>query len=393
MKTSVASIVLFLLAIVSLVSFGEQKAEWRGKIDYEDGVKVIKNPDRPFFGELIFDLEEDLTIGNEEDKNYMFYQARDVKVDSQGNIYVLDAGNHRVQKFDKNGNYLQTIGRKGQGPGEFARIYNMLFDNKNNLYIRGSRIIHIFNDKGEFVRNVVFPISIHSFSVAAEGSFIVSGFVTSEKGQNYGVMISDQDGKIVKNIAEFPGINIFQRGKSLFFLSHEYSPMLYLVPVNGKGVIYGYSPDYKLCFLIQKGDIFLIVRKDEPYHAISRGEKDKIIDEHYEDTARDGSRWPRDIIEEAANFSKYRPFFDRIFTDYRGRIYVKKVKSVLDKSREVEFDIFSNEGYYLYKTSLSFNPNVIKNGYLYYVFTSEETGEVRIKRYKIRNWKQIKEGF
>lgn len=202
-RTIFISIVLFLSASIILVSYGNQKVEWKGKIEVEDGVKVIKNPDKPFFGELIFYLEEDLIIGNEEYENYMFYQARDVKVDSQGNIYVLDAGNHRVQKFDKNGNYLQTIGRKGQGPGEFASIYNMLFDNQNNLYVKGMRIIHIFNNKGEFIRNVTFPISLHNFAVNTEGNFIVSGFITSEKGQNYGVMITDSTGKIIKNISEF----------------------------------------------------------------------------------------------------------------------------------------------------------------------------------------------
>jgi len=390
-KIKTASIVLLFSTFIMLVSYGNQNVEWKSKIEVENGVKVIKNPDKPLLGKLIFDLEEDLIIGSEEDKNYMFYQARDIKVDSQGNIYVLDAGNHRVQKFDKNGNYLQTIGRKGQGPGEFADTYEMFIDNQNNLYVSGMRVIHIFNDKGEFIRNVVFPITQIDFAVNTEGNFIVSGFVTSEKGQNYGIMVVNSSGKIIKKISEFPGIDIFQRGKSMVFLSHEYSPMLYISPVRNKGVIYGYSPEYKLCFLNQKGNIFLIVRKDESYHAISRGEKDKIIDDHQKRST--GRKLPKDIIEGAANFSKYRPFFDRIFTDDKGRIYVRKVKLVLSKSSEVEFDIFSSDGYYLYKTSFSFPPNVITNGYLYYIFTSEETGEVKIKRFKIKNWNQIKVGI
>ena len=390
-RTKTVSIILFFSTFIMLVSYGNQNVEWNGKIEIEDGIKAVKNSDKPLFGELIFDLEEDLIIGSEEDKNYMFYQARDIKVDSLGNIYVLDAGNHRVQKFDKNGHYLQTIGRKGQGPGEFASIYNMLFDNQNNLYVKGMRIIHIFNNKGEFIRNVTFPISIHNFDVNTEENFIVSGFVTSEKGQNYGVLIVNSAGKIIKNISEFPGIDIFQRGKSMVFLSHRYSPMLCFSSFSNKGVIYGHSPEYKLFFLNQKGSIYLIAKKDESYHAISRGEKDKIIDDHQESSS--GRKLSKDIIEGAANFSKYRPFFERIFTDDKGRIYVRKVKSVLDKSREVEFDIFSNDGYYLYKTSFSFPPNVIKKGYLYYIFTSEETGEVRIKRFKIRNWNQIKVGI
>ena len=64
-KTKVVSIVLFLSAFIVVVSFGGQKAKWKGKIEIEDGVKVIKNPKEPLYGEIVFELEEDLSIGNE----------------------------------------------------------------------------------------------------------------------------------------------------------------------------------------------------------------------------------------------------------------------------------------------------------------------------------------
>jgi hypothetical protein len=382
-------VTIFILIITGPIAGLQKESKGKGKIEYENGIKVVNNPDNPYFGELSLNLEEDLLIGNEKDQNYMFYRARDIKIDSHGNIYVLDAGNHRVQKFDKDGNYLQTIGRKGQGPGEFADIYEMFIDNKNNLYVSGMRVIHVFNDRGEFTRNVVLPISQINFAVNTNGYFILSGFVASQKSQNYGVMISDQDGKILKNIAEFPGINIFQRGKSMLFLSHEYSPILYFCPVNEKGVIYGCSPEYKLFSLNQSGSVSLIIRKDESFHSISKKEKEKIVDK----IIAQGSKAPRDMIEEAANFPEYRPFFNGIMADDKGRIYVKKAQSVLDEGKETEFDVLSNDGYYLYKIRLSFAPKNIKNGNIYSIFTSEETGEVIIKRFKIRNWAQIKEGI
>jgi hypothetical protein len=66
---------------------------------------------------------------------------------------------------------------------------------------------------------------------------------------------------------------------------------------------------------------------------------------------------------------------------------------VTDESEEVEFDIFSKEGYYLYRAKLPFTPEVIKNGYFYDLYSSEETGEVRIKRYKVRNWDKMAGGL
>ncbi len=38
--------------------------QWKGKIEDEEGIKIIRNPTDPLYGEIEFDLEEDLSIGN-----------------------------------------------------------------------------------------------------------------------------------------------------------------------------------------------------------------------------------------------------------------------------------------------------------------------------------------
>jgi len=40
-----------------------QKAEWKGKIETVDGVKVVHNPRAPLYGDVQLDLAEDLSIG------------------------------------------------------------------------------------------------------------------------------------------------------------------------------------------------------------------------------------------------------------------------------------------------------------------------------------------
>src|SRR5262245_14851750 len=42
-----------------------------------------------------------------------FNTPRDIAIDSSSNIYVADAANHRVQKFDRNGNHLWSVGGRG----------------------------------------------------------------------------------------------------------------------------------------------------------------------------------------------------------------------------------------------------------------------------------------
>src|SRR5512135_3755384 len=51
-----------------------------------------------------------------------FQEPSDIEIDGRRSlIYVADAGSHRVLVFDFGGEFLRAIGRKGQGPGEFAR--------------------------------------------------------------------------------------------------------------------------------------------------------------------------------------------------------------------------------------------------------------------------------
>src|SRR4051812_19780863 len=42
-----------------------------------------------------------------------------VATDSSGNVYVADAGNNRIQKFDSSGNFLTAWGSSGSGDGQF----------------------------------------------------------------------------------------------------------------------------------------------------------------------------------------------------------------------------------------------------------------------------------
>lgn len=182
---------MFILLIFVLITFvfvgmkEKQMAEWKGKIEYENGIKVIKNPRQPFYGEIKFELEEDLSIGSEDDDNYMFTLASDIEVDKEGNIYVLDSRECRIPK--------------------------------------------------------------------------------------------------------------------------------------------------------------------------------------------------------------YRPFYSRIMKDDKGHIYVFKLKSILSEEKGTNFDLFSQEGYYLYKVKIhDVIPRIVKKGFIYAISSDPDTGYYKVKRYRIKNWDQIK---
>ncbi len=347
---------------------------------------IIHNPAEPRYGEIILDIDEDLVLGSESDENYLFFRVWDIQADAQGNIYVLDSGASRIQKYNKNGNYLQSIGRQGQGPGEFERPIILNLDKHNNLYVGEMRKIHMFDSYGTFVKATTIPFFFMNFTPDGEGNFVVTGRVTIEGGQNLGVMILDSKGKIQKTIAEFPGFPMHETGVTI---SHPYSPQIRFAATTDKGFVYGYNMDYKLYIADWSGKSVIVFDKEEPNRAIGRKEKNKIIDDLVKNLANTERGWSKGLVEKMANLPQHRPFFDRIRVDDTGRIYIRQCKSILDESKDTDFDIFGNDGHYLYTTKLPFIPMSIRDGFMYHSTYSKETGEVKVLRYRIKNWEQM----
>ncbi len=123
------------------------------KTETKDGILLVHNGKTGLWGDKPgFTLEPAGTIGalESEDENVLFYMPSDVAVDTAGNVYVLDSGNHRIQKFDARGNFLASLGRKGQGPGEFQLPQSLDIDAEGRLYVSdpGNQKIHILEPDG-----------------------------------------------------------------------------------------------------------------------------------------------------------------------------------------------------------------------------------------------------
>ena len=69
------------------------------------------------------------------DENKIFYEPKDIKIGKDGLVYILDSKNNRIQTFDSSGNYKSTIGRRGEGPGEFSTPMGLALDNQNNIVV------------------------------------------------------------------------------------------------------------------------------------------------------------------------------------------------------------------------------------------------------------------
>ena len=69
--------------------------------------------------------------GSEGSENGQFYEPWSVAVDGSGNVYVADTSNHRIQKFDTAGVYQTQWGSKGTENGQFSSPQGVAVDGQN----------------------------------------------------------------------------------------------------------------------------------------------------------------------------------------------------------------------------------------------------------------------
>lgn len=76
-----------------------------------------------------------------------------IAVDAQDNLYVVDKGNYRIQKFDGEGNFLLAWGSQGTEDGQFVRPIYVAVDAQNHVFVTDDRnpVIQKFDSSGQFL--------------------------------------------------------------------------------------------------------------------------------------------------------------------------------------------------------------------------------------------------
>jgi hypothetical protein len=375
---------ILILSLCVAAAGGVQAPAWKGRVETVDGVKVVRNPASPLYGEFVPQLEEDLSLGNPSDETYYFPKGAGLNVDDEGNLYVCDFGNKRVQKYDKNGKYVRTIGRQGQGPGEYMYPSQVFFDENGNPCVKGWTDLNFFTKDGAFKKRVNIKQSLTYFVLGPGGKII--GMTQPNPrlpSPSYELLMLNAEGEVERQVAGFPATANINKEVLIW---HAYSPNLFFTSVTSDKFAYGFSSEYKIYLADREGrTLFAIVDEEKP-QSISGREKDVARKKGPSAWAGNpGNAEPRDLML----FPDHRPFFGSLLSDGEGRLFVLRSKPILDETSDATFGIFSKEGIYTYRMKLDFRPFLIKRGAIYEIREDKETGDFKIIRYRVKNWEAL----
>ncbi len=407
---------VFIIAIfLAIICFPEEPMTAKNtSFQKAEDVVVVSNSKTPAYQMRIV-FKEELTIGEiEGDENYMFGSNIYFNTDDEGNFYVVDWENNRIQKYDPEGKYLLTIGREGQGPGEFRSLSIPRFDKDNSLYISDglNRRISFFDKDGQYLRQIRVQERYQNIYINSKHFIVAYKWLTAQEGnaQKHTLLYGLFDEKfnlvaelfkdeIVMSMPAGRDASSIAESLAKSYSSFAFRPQARITLTNNDFIYFGYPEKYEISVYSPEGKLVRKINRD--YEPIPVSEKDKTGFEKMLNEAL-----PPVLTEDIKKkvfqnikYPKYKPAYQSFTLMENGWLAVI-VDSVKDEY--MLFDIFDREGKYIakFKTTEIIIPIeeliselffFFKNGKAYAVITEDEYKfakrySIELQEYKGDRW-------
>ena len=354
-------LVLSFFSIPGLVP-AQSFPQWKGTITKEGDVTVVHNPKEPMFKGAAFSLKEDLTIPTTgANDRYMISDVRQVIIDDEGRIYVLDSKSADIKVFDALGRFLRTIGRQGQGPGEINLPMQISINRtkKEICVLQSSRRVSFFGLDGNFLRHVsTSTIWGLAGRVDSMGNLVLTEGIFAPPEMWYALKKFDPNMKLIVELARTPAPKVTAFDPFL--------PIARWTLDDQDNIIYGYPKTYEILVFGAQNKLVRKIQKE--YNPI------KVSDAEIEEAKKD---LPAGITPA---FSNFHSAFRNLLVDEEGRIYVQTWRKDAN-GQCVFYDLFDKEGRYLAVLNLK-ERAMIRKGKMYSV-DEDEDGYQTIKRYAV----------
>ena len=361
-------VLCLIMTVASLAALSCQQKSYPAVTAMKDGVKTITNPEYPRDGRFIAKLTAEMSCGEEaKPEMAMLNKPLDLRVDDQGRVYVMDWGDVHIKVYDSQGRFLRTIGRKGQGPGEFdvPVFFDLMTGGKVCVLDGRQRRITILTSEGEYISGFRFDGYFRSLAIDGQDRLFLAKWAAAEEL------------KLSTEFREVPYITgIFRTdasGKEMVHLT-DFLGEVQVMKAVGSGGIVGGGGVYMIVWAINRqGKLY--GGFNEIYRLGAYGTDGKIEFAF----GREFNPLKNPRYKGQPGQKKTMPAFNRtIIFDEAANLWVELYKE--DTTKEFTYDVFSPEGIYLKQVRVDQRIFEFKNGRVYSIVRPEE-GFPSIKRF------------
>jgi len=323
-------------------------------------------------------VEENLRIGSAlEDAPDAFGHVWALEVDSEGRIYVADGRPPSVKVFGPDGAYRRTLGREGEGPGEFRWPVGLKLDPLERLWVidyRNARY-SVFNPNGELVRTA--NRSLPGWHVPWPGEFsgpeLLEVGAVSVEGDPAFLVAVDTARLAPGDTISFPE---FQLNPVPFA-----PELIWTLGRNGE-LWFARTDEYRVYRRSPTGDTQRILARPLEPEQLSEREKIEALEAM---RARMGRMGGAGGVPDLSDLPDRKPILEQLWLDSGGSLWV--MRTGREKYRYSSADVFAPSGDYLGQVELPFTIRtpprpVFRDGQIYAV-TEDELGVQRIIRARV----------
>lgn len=360
----------------------------------EEGVPVALTTGGSLYDALLFKVEPLLTLQeNLTDQETILFNPNAIQVGPDDRYYVCDAGNGRIAVFSPEGEYERSLGRRGEGPGEF-RLMNLqsLHDGILSVFDYSSQRTTHFRTDGTIADIFSSPIGGYALWLdrTREGTYLQGGVRMEQDGtvgftERRAVIVAPTGRDTLAVIRtglvkdSYRQIQQMPDGSSIAFgknLPYSGAPAITYIP--GRGILTTDGERPELTWYDTAGRKKLIIRTDLPYLSVTTEMKQDYLNREGARAEQYTNRAGRNPLPSDYEWPETVGFWRRISVDDEGYIWCIDVLS-LDQHMEGEeylFHVIDPEGRYLGVAKLPSSQPRIAGGRLTCFIEDEETGSV-----------------
>lgn len=355
---------LCLILAVILFGCGKKAKEQQVQVEVIEGVRHIMNPETPLKGSVSLELEKKLEINPYEHEEFDLRHFNAVK-DKDGEIILFDIINSKAQRFTKDGGYIGSFFRQGQGPGEFVprRFLDVRFMN-GQIWVTGDYKLAKFDKQGQFIDQFSLGDFISFF--VDEGCYITEKRTRMEKDTHKQIIIKNiketnkiEEGPVLMEGRNLGMIRLLRGG----FSDGWGTPGIeFAVDRMEKKIYVAMKTEYKIHVKNQEGQSLYVIEK--PYIPIKLSSKDKetMLESFFQHLSDRKQLYINAYPDELMAIKKMKVL-------PKGYLAVFRISGL----KKCVIDIFDESGKYVYVIEQPENYPIDKADFYDFGFTTVET--------------------